>query len=119
MDDKISRIQTIQSVNKIRSEMGFVNIEDVKKAIRSVPAMGVESQMKSDIINEVHYGVNTWTHKKMDELRKSECLCLRCVEKETGFCDNAHKLFEVCQNGGMAVAVTRCAAFKHDQSRIS
>ena len=75
--------------------------------------------MDRNIIQEVHYGVNTWTHKEMDELRKTECLCLLCAEKETGFCDNAHKLYEVCQSGGLAMSVTRCAAFKHDQSRIS
>lgn len=59
-----------------------------------------------------HYGVDTFVHCEMDELRKAECLCRLCTEKEKGFCDNAHALYEVCKRGGIALAVTRCAAFK-------
>ena len=25
-----------------------------------------------------HYGATVWTHKEMDELRRSECLCRLC-----------------------------------------
>lgn len=64
-----------------------------------------------EIIRENHYGKYTWTHKEMDELRKTECLCRLCALRHTGFCPAANKLFEVYKEDGIALAVTRCAGF--------
>ena len=37
MEDLIRRIDVIRSINKIKSEMGFVNVDSVKKCVLSIP----------------------------------------------------------------------------------
>lgn len=53
-----------------------------------------------------HYDKDVWVNKKMEELRREECLCFNC--KKIGDCKYASGLYGVCKDGNIALAVTRC-----------
>ena len=57
-----------------------------------------------------HYGEMVWTNRMMDGLRKRECLCLCCDNIKK--CGNASGLLARCQDGDLALAVTRCPDWK-------
>ena len=61
--------------------------------------------MKFKIKKAEHYKVIVTEHSKMDELRKTQCLCLNCDYMP---CKDSQKLFKVCLAANIALAVTRC-----------
>lgn len=48
-------------------------------------------------------------HMKMDELRRTECLCRSCTF--CGPCEHAQALYQICKEADIALAVTRCRFF--------
>lgn len=58
---------------------------------------------------EKHYGAMVHTNTYTDKLRKSQCLCLNCVDIDQ--CDIAKKLYETCKEYDLALMVTRCKNF--------
>jgi len=56
------------------------------------------------------YGVLVFQHPEMDELRRSQCLCLNCQKMDN--CEIAHAGFELCKKFNIAYAVTRCPIFE-------
>lgn len=69
---------------------------------------------------ETHYGVRVWTHKMMDELRRTECLCRNCdrlIFNSTDSCPIALALYGVCKTANVALSVTRCPEFKAKGTR--
>ena len=63
----------------------------------------------------VRYGVEVWENAYMDALRKKECLCLNCGNMKPGssdHCPAAKKLYELCREENLAMAITRCPAWK-------
>jgi hypothetical protein len=62
----------------------------------------------NQIIFEEHYGVNVWTNKEMDELRKTECLCFNC---DVGYCKIANGFYNDCKFNNTAIMITRCPNF--------
>lgn len=71
------------------------------------------------IVKENHYGKDVWTHREMDEKRKTECLCRLCSKKNDGYCQDANDLFVVCQRANIALSVTRCASFTPDPIAVA
>ncbi|MFH1456273.1 MAG: hypothetical protein ABIF40_04975 [archaeon] len=71
----------------------MVNIELVKNKYRDEPK-------------------EIWANTEMDEKRRSENLCRLCEHKNNNFesCAVAKKLFAICQEDNMAMAITRCGA---------
>jgi hypothetical protein len=61
------------------------------------------------IEQQEHYGVKVWTNVEMDSFRKHQCLCLLC--SKLGNCEQASRLYEICKNNNLALAVTRCPEF--------
>jgi len=55
------------------------------------------------------HGETVWSDTEMDELRKENCLCLRCarLKREKG-CLVAKDLCEICREWDLALMVTRC-----------
>ncbi|MDD5012290.1 MAG: hypothetical protein PHQ66_01430 [Candidatus Nanoarchaeia archaeon] len=55
-----------------------------------------------------------WANIEMDELRRKECLCINCERKNDkppySSCPIAKKLYGICKEYDMAIAVTRCGA---------
>lgn len=66
--------------------------------------------MKNPAQQVFKYGETVWSNMEMDELRKSECLCLNCASLKG--CPMAKDLFEICRHCNMALAVTRCLHYK-------
>jgi hypothetical protein len=52
------------------------------------------------------YGGMVWQHPQMDELRRTECLCLNC--DILSVCQRAAGLYNLCREHNLALAVTRC-----------
>jgi|WetSurMetagenome_2_1015567.scaffolds.fasta_scaffold441091_2 hypothetical protein len=70
--------------------------------------------MKAQLKQEEHYGVVVWVNPTTEALRRTECLCLNCTCLKPGKTDNcpyAQRLYEVCKDGNIALAVTRCLPF--------
>lgn len=63
---------------------------------------------------EVREPEQVWANTGMDELRKSECLCLNCDRKNDkppyNSCPIASQLYQICVEDCIALAVTRCGA---------
>ncbi len=57
-------------------------------------------------IRKTAYGREVWTNKKMDSLRRVECLCLNC--SEISGCSSASKLYSLCKTKDLAMMITRC-----------
>ena len=68
--------------------------------------------MKSKVTKQEHYNKIVWTNELMDELRRSECLCLNCRFRETS-CYNADLLLEICKERWLAIMVTRCPFWEY------
>ena len=66
--------------------------------------------MKFKVVQVERYGQIVWQHPVMDELRKSQCLCLNCALLKS--CEIAKKGFEFCKVHNVAYAMTRCPHFK-------
>ncbi len=66
--------------------------------------------MKNPPKQVVKYGSTVWSNVEMDELRKTECLCLNCTDLES--CWIANLLHEHCEFYNLAFMMTRCKDFK-------
>lgn len=55
------------------------------------------------------YGV-AWKNEAMHELRRHECLCLRCGNIDE--CTWAVSLLATCQATGLSMMITRCPKWK-------
>lgn len=55
-----------------------------------------------------------WVNTGMDDLRKRECLCMNCNRKNDSppynSCPTAKKIYDICKENNMAMAITRCGA---------
>lgn len=64
---------------------------------------------------------NVWANIEMDELRRKECLCLNCDRKNERIpyksCGVANKLFHICTDSNMAMAITRCG-YTNDKGKL-
>lgn len=64
------------------------------------------------------YGFEVWENPTSDAMRREECLCLNCkflgsdcpvsIGSDLYPVKVAKILFEICQNTGMAMCITRC-----------
>jgi len=61
------------------------------------------------------YGREVWSHVEMDELRRSQCLCLNCALIRK--CAIAQAGYRLCEKNGVAFAMTRCPKYEHDGRR--
>ena len=73
----------------------------------------VVSRVRTKVSKQEHYDRDVWTNELMDELRRSECLCMSCKFRSTS-CLSADLLFDLCAERSLAVMVTRCP-FWQDQ----
>lgn len=59
-----------------------------------------------------------WQNSEMDALRKTECMCLNCYLKDENppykSCPVAGKIYEICKEHDMAMAITRCGVVGED-----
>jgi hypothetical protein len=59
-----------------------------------------------------------WSNTSLDEIRREECLCLNCDRKNEevpySSCPVSAKLYKVCVDYDMAMAVSRCGATDED-----
>ena len=62
--------------------------------------------MKFKVEKVEKYGATVACHKEMDELRREQCLCFHCGEKDE--CGRAKSLLKFCTHFNMAMAITRC-----------
>lgn len=54
----------------------------------------------------IKYGTEVFQSVDMDELRKTECMCLNC--KIIKDCLRAESLYDICKEHNIALMVTRC-----------
>lgn len=66
------------------------------------------------VVQKECFKEQVYTNLIMDELRKSNCLCLNC-ELMTGVretnCDIANQLYKIAVENNMAMAITRCKKY--------
>ena len=61
------------------------------------------------------HGEEVWVHPKMDDLRKTECLCFSCSNynpETTDHCHVAQLLYGICVDFNLAMMITRCREFE-------
>lgn len=63
-----------------------------------------------DAVRVEAHGATVWCNKKLDALRRTDCLCLNCGRARS--CPVAKTLFAVCVNNNLALAVTRCPVWE-------
>lgn len=55
-----------------------------------------------------------WSNIELDALRRKECLCINCDRKNDtapySSCPVAAKLYKICVEHNMAMAITKCGA---------
>ena len=63
---------------------------------------------------EEHYGAEVFVNPTTESLRRSECLCLNCdnLKEGDGNCIIAKELYQISVNWNVAMAITRCPAWK-------
>ncbi|MCR4322864.1 MAG: hypothetical protein NUV61_02140 [Candidatus Azambacteria bacterium] len=72
--------------------------------------------MNFKVLQVEKYGVQVLQHPEMDDLRRTQCLCLNCAEMQD--CAIAAAGFELCKKYNIAYAVTRCPYFDMKQEQI-
>ena len=65
--------------------------------------------MDFQVVKVEKYGALVFQHPQMDELRRSQCLCLNCSKMKK--CEIASAGYELCKKHNIAYAVTRCPVF--------
>jgi hypothetical protein len=65
----------------------------------------IDEGMAYEPVKKVRYGVEVWVNPLMELARRRECLCLNCG---TETCEVADKLYELCKEYNLAMAITRC-----------
>jgi hypothetical protein len=68
-----------------------------------------EIDVEMPLLVEKH-GQQVYSLLCMDELRKKQCLCLRCAEVKK--CATAKILYNLCKDAGLAMMITRCKYWK-------
>lgn len=71
--------------------------------------------MRTQPVQEKHYGWIVWVNPTTESLRREECLCLNCGNFKPGqddHCRIAKALYRVCVAANIAFAVTRCPDWK-------
>jgi len=63
-----------------------------------------------DFVQIIKYGKKVWASSEIEKLRKTNCLCLNCIDMKE--CELAQKLYKICCEEDMALAVTRCPNFR-------
>lgn len=61
------------------------------------------------------YGETVSVNTLMDQLRKTQCLCLNCelmTESMETNCQIAQSIYEMCVENYMSMAITKCKAYK-------
>lgn len=74
---------------------------------------------KEPIIIE-KYGVKVYANPTTEALRPLECLCLNCNKQKNDpkeNCEVAFKLFNICVEHNIALAVTRCPIDMFEQRK--
>jgi len=66
--------------------------------------------MKFKVTQTQKYDTLVFQHSEMDELRRSQCLCLNCSKMK--HCEIASAGFELCMKYNIAYAMTRCPVFE-------
>jgi len=61
-------------------------------------------------VRAIKYGVKVWMNKDMDDLRKTECLCLHC--DHMGRCSTATRGYHLCKDDNISFLVTRCPRWR-------
>ena len=64
--------------------------------------------MKTKPVQVEKYGKTVWSNIEMDDLRKTECLCLNCSKMVRSDCQTAKLLYNTCKDFNIAMAITRC-----------
>jgi len=59
---------------------------------------------------DIAYGHKVWVNPITESIRRTECLCLHCSKMET--CKTAKKLYKICVEDNIAMAITRCKAWR-------
>lgn len=62
--------------------------------------------MKEKPRKEVHHNAVVSVNPTTESLRREECLCLNCHKMSE--CAKAKALYQICKDGNLALAVTRC-----------
>jgi hypothetical protein len=66
--------------------------------------------IKTDLMREIHHNAMVWVNKTTENLRKEECLCLRCSKMSK--CQAAKEFYELCCKNDCALIMTRCKEFE-------
>jgi len=64
------------------------------------------------IVRGKKYGQDVYESLELDIKRKTDCLCLNCINMS--LCEIAKAFFEICKENNMAVAITRCGVKQQD-----
>jgi len=64
--------------------------------------------MKTKPVQILKYGKTVWSNVEMDELRRTECLCLNCSKMIRQECPVAKQMYNACKDFNIAMAITRC-----------
>ena len=76
--------------------------------------------MKNNPVKVDAHGSRVWSNVAVDELRRTECLCVNCGRLRTGSADNcqfAQRLYEICKDGSIALLLTRCKHWEPNTGR--
>jgi len=68
-----------------------------------------------DVQRVMKYGYEVWANTPMDDLRRSECLCLNCARFKPGdddHCPIAAAGYQLCLEYHIAYMMTRCPKFE-------
>ena len=69
--------------------------------------------MKEQPVQEVHFEKPVWVNLLTERLRPTECLCLNCQRLlDIPKCEIANRLYKVCVEDNVAMAITRCPVWK-------
>jgi hypothetical protein len=71
--------------------------------------------MKSRPVKVTRYGTEVWESVEMEALRKTDCLCQNCegLRHAAGpQCEKAIQIIALCKAANMALATTRCPAWR-------
>ncbi len=71
--------------------------------------------MTAEPRQEEHYGKLVWVSPKVEEIRRTECLCYNCknFKPKPDECLIAIETYALCQKFGIAFPIARCPEFVH------
>ena len=95
----LSAEEVVELIESGRKTLGL-DKEDMTKIVE------VKQGMQHPPVQVEKYGAIVWSNAEMDELRKTECLCLNCSKMST--CQIAKHLYNACKDYNLAMMITRC-----------